>query len=227
MLYEVITKVSEVKEAIEDDGDRITSYNVCYTKLLRVNCATPKGRKPTRKEINCCRPYIENIIEELKPNVIILLGDQAIESQFNGRFKDLSVTRWRGLCVPEVKNNAWVVPLMHPAHVVKMKWDAHLKRTFRTDLKYALSVLRKKEKPEVLPYQEHVHLLTTMGEIRGLFDYLKKEKPLSAYDWETSRITSYNVCYTKLLRWELPNPETKGLGLHSLPFCIVWNQSNC
>jgi len=163
-----------------------------FWKINAVNCATPKGRKPTRKEINCCRPYIENIIEELKPNVIILLGDQAIESQFNGRFKDLSVTRWRGLCVPEVKNNAWVVPLMHPAHVVKMKWDAHLKRTFRTDLKYALSVLRKKEKPEVLPYQEHVHLLTTMGEIRGLFDYLKKEKPLSAYDWETSAIKPYD-----------------------------------
>ena len=37
MLYEVITVMPYVEgETLRDKIDRITSYNVCYTKLLRV-----------------------------------------------------------------------------------------------------------------------------------------------------------------------------------------------
>jgi len=61
--------------------DRILKKN----KILRkdifitsvVKCRTPKNRKPTKKEIETCMPYLIEQIEMIRPKSVVLMGEVA------------------------------------------------------------------------------------------------------------------------------------------------------
>ena len=81
-----------------------------FWKINAINCRPPNNRTPTKKEISCCWDRVKEVIDELKPECIWLLGGVAIESFLNnmykGRFYNTSVGTWRGFCIPDRKINA-------------------------------------------------------------------------------------------------------------------------
>jgi uracil-DNA glycosylase family 4 len=44
-----------------------------------VKCRPPENRRPTRAEADACQPYLERQLRQLRPRVVVLLGDSALK----------------------------------------------------------------------------------------------------------------------------------------------------
>ncbi len=80
-----------------------------------------KNRTPTDLEVGYCRPNVFRAIEELQPEKIILLGNEAIESVLGGVWKPNlgGPMKWSGMEIPLQKWNAWILPTFHPSFVMR------------------------------------------------------------------------------------------------------------
>jgi len=159
-------------------------------KLNVLNCRPPKNRKPTKKELKCCKIYIDKTIQELKPKFIWLLGGAATESFWMGRFSNLSITRWRGLCIPDRDTNAWVLPMFHPSYLLRNETDKNLSSTFDRDLKWAVDQL-KRTPPVFEDFENQTTLLYEADDVVRFLKQIITDKPLIAYDYETSALKPY------------------------------------
>jgi DNA polymerase len=74
-----------------------------------VKCFPPKNRKPTREEIQTCRPYLKEQIRIINPQKFILLGEVA----FKIFFPDEKLKDFRGKWLK--KNKKLYFPTYHPA----------------------------------------------------------------------------------------------------------------
>lgn len=55
--------------------------NSYFTNIVK--CRTPKHRYPTAIEIRKCMPYLIQELEEVKPRIIVLLGDSTLKYFYN------------------------------------------------------------------------------------------------------------------------------------------------
>lgn len=181
--------------------------DVDFWKINAVNCRPPKNKKPTRKQINCCKEYyVGQLIEDLKPKFIWLVGGAAIESFYDKRFSGLTMSRWRGLCIPDKETKAWIVPLYHPSFLLRTKkktkrgfvyYDKNVESLYDRDLRQAVEWFETLEERPVIPnYKRKVKLVT---DIRTLKTHFKKmrtksevKKILTAFDYETSALKPFN-----------------------------------
>ena len=74
-----------------------------------IKCFPPKNRKPTKKEIEACLPWLKKQIEIIKPKKFILLGEVA----FSVFFSDKKLKDFRGKWIE--KNGKFYFPTYHPA----------------------------------------------------------------------------------------------------------------
>lgn len=148
-----------------------------------------KNRPPTRAELSYCKPLLDKTIRELKPDFIWLLGGKAIESFWMGEFKTLTATRWRGLCIPDRKTNAYILPMFHPSYIIRNNKDLNLISIWERDLKNAIDCLKKK------PFKfedEEVGCLYNFYDICDLLDDIITQKPeYLPFDYETTGLKPY------------------------------------
>jgi DNA polymerase len=78
-----------------------------------VKCYTPKNRKPTKEEIEACKPYLLKQIELIKPKIIVLLGEVALESLLNEK----EISKLHGRVIE--KNGKIYFPTFHPAAAMR------------------------------------------------------------------------------------------------------------
>jgi len=166
-----------------------------FWKINAVNCfprdANGYGRTPTSNEIAQCRPYVQNVIEELKPKFIWLVGGCAIEFMYGGLFDSLSVDVWRGLCIPDRKLNAWIIPQFHPSNIFRKedKKDYNFLSQYDRDLKFAVQCLHKKPVSEMgfIDEKTKIRIITSYLEIVELLESIKSNPPRGIYiDFETT-----------------------------------------
>lgn len=155
------------------------------------HCKPQNDEKVTTHQIYCCRKRVMAIIKEQKPHVIILFGNEALQSIIAGRWnKGLgSVDKWRGFAIPDRKFKAWICPTYHPAFVAKKeeKGGQNLAMTiWKQDLLNALKHIDKK-----LPNQHDetrdVTYLKNAKELKLLVPDMMKADLLS-FDYETTGI---------------------------------------
>lgn len=79
-----------------------------------VKCRPPKNRKPDPDEMAACRPYLEEQLELVAPQVIVALGATAIEGLGIGG----GITRLRGTW-RLYKGKIPVMPTFHPAYLLR------------------------------------------------------------------------------------------------------------
>jgi DNA polymerase len=91
-----------------------------------VKCFPPKNRKPKKKEIQACLPYLKKQIEILKPQKFILLGEVAFKVFFpKDRLKD-----FRGKWTKKDKKEFFIT--YHPAAGLRFpKIKKILKKDFK------------------------------------------------------------------------------------------------
>ena len=117
---------------------------------------TPRGRrrlhaKPSAREVNACRPWLDAEIEVVDPALIICLGATAAQSLLGSSFR---VTRERG----KIITRSGLPPLLatyHPSAILRAPDEASrrtMRRDFTADLRRAagfvqLEARRNKHKP--------------------------------------------------------------------------------
>jgi len=165
------------------------------TNALECRPTTDKGsnRTPTNKEIKCCEPRWKASIQKFQPKYILLFGGKAVEAFFMNRSQpittNLSISRWRKLCIPDIQTKAWVIPLYHPSFVVR---NPDAESIFKLDLQWAMEQIAS-GLPEIeeVDYAKKIKSLTNLDDILGLLQSIKTDKPTIAFDYETSGIRPY------------------------------------
>ena len=120
-------KISE--HGLELDRDFWKTNGVCCRPTKKSKTGVV-NRAPTPAEIQHCRPFLEQTIRETKPSYIWLLGGKAVESFYLNTFTKKGITRFRGLCIPDQKYGAWVIPLFHPSFIIRDIQNANLVSQF-------------------------------------------------------------------------------------------------
>ena len=85
-----------------------------------VKTRPPKNRRPTKKEIRACLPWLYKQVELVDPFVIALAGSTAFESLFA---KKLPITSIRGTWLEW--QGRLVMPLFHPAYLLRKPSEIH------------------------------------------------------------------------------------------------------
>ena len=163
-----------------------------FWKINSVNCRPPKNRKPTKKELQCCKPNVEKVIEELKPNFIWLMGTVAVDSFFMSMFSgEPSIGKWRRYVIPFHKYNCWVIPMYHPSYINRVK-DTKLQMVFENDLQYAVSCLNL-ERPVEIDYNNKINKLTNFSIIMEELNKVNNDEKPMFFDYETSSLNPYKA----------------------------------
>lgn len=89
----------------------INRKKIFITSVLK--CPTPRNRKPSKKEIEACLPYLKKQIEIINPQKFILLGEVAFKVFFPT--KELSSFRGKWITLRQAQGKKKYFLTYHPA----------------------------------------------------------------------------------------------------------------
>lgn len=160
-------------------------------KINAISChpGTEKGgtKTPTPFEIECCRPRVWKVIEEVKPHIIILLGTSAVQSFLQHRWKkDLGgIDKWRGWTIPDRDVQAWVCPMVHPSYVLWNEKNPAVETAFNNDLSRALRLLDKPF-PQFMSETSCVEIIEDRRQLESILNNIEAFKIPFAFDYEAT-----------------------------------------
>ena len=108
-------------EALDEAG--LKREEVFITSVIK--CRPPQNRKPNKKEIELCLPYLEDQMDAIRPRIICLMGNTAIQAVLGV----VGVTVLRG----RILSDRFLVTY-HPAAVLR---NRNLMADFVSDLREA------------------------------------------------------------------------------------------
>ena len=198
----------EILDEIGVDLDRD-----CW-KTNAIVCRPPENKKPTKNQIDYCRPNLTKTLKEHKPTTVILLGDAAIRSYMAPLCKstiNTAVNQWVGWQIPHTKSNTWICPTYHPSHLLRGKSDndkeyevtrlwfkRHLKAAFR---------LASTGRPydDVFDYEDAITSTCEPEYAASRLKHYIREGGCVSFDYETNRL----------------KPDADDAEIHSCAVC--WN----
>lgn len=190
---QLIGAAGQLLEDYLDDQAGIDLHADCW-KINAVNCRPPKNRKPTPREIECCRTFmVDAIIKELKPKFIIPAGGAAVESLFKPMFSNCSIGRWRGLLIPDPRYKAWVMPILHPSYIGRQSTNRHVTSVFERDLRrVGANVKRKKHRPKIRDFGSNVTIASDFDEVvEALEELLAQGRCFIFFDYEATSLKPF------------------------------------
>lgn len=109
--------------------------------------------KPHDQTVSHCRPNVTKAIKDHDPNVIILMGAEAIESVLSTMWKEDigGMGLWVGTAIPGHKPNAWICPTYNPAAVLRSADDPVRRLMFEEHVATALTLANSKPWPDGPP----------------------------------------------------------------------------
>ena len=129
-----------------------------------IKCPLPTEKKESSPiQRSSCKPFTIKVIEEMKPKVIITLGQVAL-NQLIGMNFSTKVLRGRPFFFPEF--NCFIVPTYQPKGII-YEADSLTFGQFRQDLELAKSILARPPKRKVVPF------LRSLSEPEEIADYLR------------------------------------------------------
>jgi len=148
--------------------------------------------QPTNKQIDFCRPNLNNAIEELTPKVIIPFGIAAIRSVMGRLWKENIGEEgiWLGWTIPSQELNSWVCPNWNPRSIISNKKKQLIPlhtRLFENNLERAV---RKKRKPwEVVPdYLSQIECILDPKKAAHILRKMVQKGGTVCFDYETDRL---------------------------------------
>lgn len=128
----------------EADIDRRKVYITNTVKHFRWE---PRGKlrlhkKPSMKEINACRPWLEAELEAVRPELIVCLGATAAQSLLGSGFK---ITQSHGK-VQQADGFPPIIATLHPSAILRARTDEDRERKtniFLDDLRRVTEFLKK------------------------------------------------------------------------------------
>ncbi len=113
----------------------LSRADVYIANILK--CRPPGNRNPQPEEIEICFPYLERLIEIIKPKLICTMGNFASQLLLK---TSQGITHIRGK-IQSYKESTSVIPIFHPAACIyKPGWE----RDFLEDLRMVRDELKKR-----------------------------------------------------------------------------------
>lgn len=103
----------------------IQRENVYITNVVK--CRPPHNREPTIEEVSLCRKYLDFQVEFIKPTIILLLGNIALE-YITGERKGIMKRRGNVFTY----KNIFILPTYHPSFILS---NPHKEEEIRMDFK--------------------------------------------------------------------------------------------
>lgn len=158
-------------------------------------CHPRNGRKPTKKELEFCRPNLSNVIREKQPEIIIPLGEYAVKQLLAVVWKEAlvdSINQWAGFQIPCQKPNAWICPTYDPRFLAyfNKKENPLPERFFKQHIQKAVA---KKGRPwDRLPhYEERVRVILDDKEAAKAVRQIIAEGKRCSFDTESTSLKPY------------------------------------
>jgi len=194
-----------------------------FWKTNAIRCKPAKGKAPTVTEINACNPKLFKSIYKRKPKIVIALGKFALIALIGKYINDITISRFRGTFIPIPEHNFYLIPTLHPSFVLRQD-DDYSYETFRRDLKEGIGLAEYiPDNPTIDPLniRKPIHIVTEFSTFNALMEKIHKEKPVSAFDFETSskkpqppksRIWSMSICFNgKSYSFPIHYPAIQGV----------------
>lgn len=161
-------------------------FRDCYVTNAAI-CRPAKNKLP-EKAIDHCRPNIVRAIQELQPEVVILLGAAPVRSVIGWLWKEDvgRIGRWAGWQIPSQKINAWVVPTWHPAAVLREqdgKSGGVMELCFKQHLEAACK-LEGRPWRKLPDYHRQIELVFDQDRAEDIFVNLKVGDPSRPVAWD-------------------------------------------
>ncbi|MCP4373936.1 MAG: hypothetical protein GY797_38405 [Deltaproteobacteria bacterium] len=174
---------------------RFNNVNInrdCW-KVNAIRCSPNGHNLPSPGQVQNCFPYIKKTIKQLKPKLILLMGDLAVSSLFGKDYSNRSIHRWRKYVIPDQEYGCNIIPLYHPYHIFrqkKKKRDKNLESVFNRDLAFAL---RQLERPVLKQknYEDNVTVLTDFIRVKKLLNRILKRKSKIYFDYESTGLKPF------------------------------------
>ncbi len=141
------------------------------------------------KNIGHCRAWIEQTIEDLKPKIVIFMGDIAIRTWFTATMlENVSEYHMAGFAIPDYNYNTWMLPMLgfneYYAKSREEGWNNVFNTEFRKALAYADMPL-----PPKPDYDGQVRILTEYEDVvRALQSVIDNKPEWFDYDYETNAL---------------------------------------
>lgn len=160
-------------------------------KTNAIICRPPDNRKPSAKEIDYCRPNLNKTVDELKPRVILLLGDSAVNAAISPMWRENvgAVGRWIGWRIPSQKHKAWLCPTYHPSYILRSEDDTQgpvIKLLFRRHVKNALQL--DCEVPDLGDLKDHIRVMFDTDKAAKNIRKMIQKGGMVSFDYETNRL---------------------------------------
>ncbi len=142
-------------------------------------CRPPDNATPTPKQIDYCRPNIIRAIQELQPEVILLLGASAVKSVIPWVWKEDvgKIGRWVGWQIPNQKLDAYLCPTWHPSAILRNergKQDVVMELLFERHLQAACKLKGR-------PSAKGIRRWKPEAEVRCIFDPAEADEYLDCF----------------------------------------------
>jgi uracil-DNA glycosylase family 4 len=174
-------------------------------KTNAVICRPPHNETPDINKIEACRPNLLKTIKELKPRVVILLGNVAVKSLIGYAWKEDTgpLNYWVGWRIPYQRFKTWICPSYHPSFILRGKDDVaelFLERHLRKAVSCA------KSPPPVYPDpKEAIEIIMEPKKAARIIDKMQRTQGgYAAFDYEAntlkpenpkSKIVSCSICW--------------------------------
>jgi DNA polymerase len=112
--------LNELLDLIELERERLL-----ITSLVK--CFPPNNRPPRSDELKTCKPYLDEQIRTIKPEVVIALGNYAVQALLG---KKVKVSKVHGK--PQEKEKTIIFPTFHPAAAMRFpEIRSQMKKDFK------------------------------------------------------------------------------------------------
>jgi uracil-DNA glycosylase len=171
----------------------LTRKSVYITNAVK--CRPPSNRNPTQTELETCFPFLDKQIDNIKPELIILLGKIALSVFF-----EYTMSESRGQVLELEGYDYKFVTSYHPAAAL---YNMKLLPSMETDFSFFGEVI-KSEPPDITIVPKYLKAAKTVEKSPGQFSLFKDGIP--AYiDWQILQligtdvsVNSINDLYQKL-----------------------------
>lgn len=154
-------------------------------------------RNPTDSEFKCCQSLLENDLKELKPKLIVTLGEMAFKSVMNLKNK-IGHTKIRNRVIPCYEHNALIYTMFDPNNV----FTYHTKFALQKDMERCWQLWKNQFHKrtvvnEILEERKilegiRIEEIKTPAQLKDEFEnYLLLQKRL-ALDYETTNLNPYD-----------------------------------
>lgn len=161
----------------------------CWMTNAMICLPTSYSDKALANMTDYCAPNLHNLIAELKPVSIILLGLRAVQAFLRTCWKEDvgPLQRWLKWEIPCQKPNAWVYPMQSIVAVLSEKKNSVMKRSFMEQLEKAVS---RTETPwEVIPeWSKEVSVLMDSDTAVKAIDVMSEKGGIIAMDYEANSL---------------------------------------